>query len=153
MQERCNSIANTLELSSLIIMLWFSPKYPQQIHHSSPLRVGYATPQIARFMGPTWGPSGADKTQVGPMLAPWTLVSGIFSVFNTVHSPYIVCHFSLYNSWYPIAHLYSMGCCSWVQIWSKFYHCNCCVVLCCIMSYITDILSLQNFNLSLQCLL
>ena len=25
-------------------------------------------------MGPTWGPSGADRTQVGPMLAPWTFV-------------------------------------------------------------------------------
>ena len=33
---------------------------------------------IARFMGPTWGPSGADRTQVGPMLAPWTLLSGSF---------------------------------------------------------------------------
>ena len=31
---------------------------------------------IARFMGPTWGPSGADRPQVGPMLAPWTLLSG-----------------------------------------------------------------------------
>ena len=31
---------------------------------------------IARFMGPTWGPSGADRTQVGRMLAPWTLLSG-----------------------------------------------------------------------------
>ena len=31
---------------------------------------------IARFVGPTWGPSGADRTQVGPMLAPWTLLSG-----------------------------------------------------------------------------
>ena len=31
---------------------------------------------IARLMGPTWGPSGADRTQVGPMLAPWTLLSG-----------------------------------------------------------------------------
>ena len=30
---------------------------------------------IARFMGPTWGPSGADRTQVGPMLAQWTLLS------------------------------------------------------------------------------
>ena len=30
---------------------------------------------IARFMGPTWGPSGADRTQVGPMLAPWTWLS------------------------------------------------------------------------------
>ena len=31
---------------------------------------------IARLMGPTWDPSGADMTQVGPMLAPWTLLSG-----------------------------------------------------------------------------
>ena len=30
---------------------------------------------IARFMGPTWGPSGADRTQVGPMLAPLTRLS------------------------------------------------------------------------------
>ena len=30
---------------------------------------------IASFMGPTWGPSVADRTQVGPMLAPWTLPS------------------------------------------------------------------------------
>ena len=33
--------------------------------------------QTAKFMGPTWGPSGADRTQMGPMLAPWTLLSGI----------------------------------------------------------------------------
>ena len=31
---------------------------------------------IARFMGPTCDPSGADRTQVGPMLAPWNLLSG-----------------------------------------------------------------------------
>ena len=36
------------------------------------------TSLIARFMGPTWGPSGADRTQVGPKLAPWTLPSGMF---------------------------------------------------------------------------
>ena len=34
---------------------------------------------IARSMGPTWGPSGANRTQVGPMLAPWTLLSGYVS--------------------------------------------------------------------------
>ena len=33
---------------------------------------------IARFMRPTWGPSGVDKIQVGPMLALWTLLSGCF---------------------------------------------------------------------------
>ena len=32
---------------------------------------------IARFMGPTWGPPGANRTQVGPMMAPWSLLSGL----------------------------------------------------------------------------
>ena len=31
---------------------------------------------IARCMGPSWGPPGDDRTQMGPMLAPWTLLSG-----------------------------------------------------------------------------
>ena len=31
---------------------------------------------IVSLMGPTWGQSGADRTQVGSMLAPWTLLSG-----------------------------------------------------------------------------
>ena len=30
-------------------------------------------------MGPTWGPPGADRTQMGPMLAPWTMLSGTSS--------------------------------------------------------------------------
>ena len=33
--------------------------------------------QIAKFMGPTVGPSGSCRPQMGPMLAPWTLLSGI----------------------------------------------------------------------------
>ena len=33
-------------------------------------------PLIAKFMGPPLGPSGAARTQVGPMLAPWSLLSG-----------------------------------------------------------------------------
>ena len=41
--------------------------------------------QIARFMGPTWGPSGADRTQVGRMVGPWTLVSGYLSSNKTVN--------------------------------------------------------------------
>ena len=34
--------------------------------------------RIARLMGPTWGPYGVVRTQVGPMLSPWTLLSGMF---------------------------------------------------------------------------
>ena len=39
-------------------------------------------PLMAMFMGPTWDPSGADRTQVGPMLAPWTLLSGTICEWN-----------------------------------------------------------------------
>ena len=48
-------------------------------------------PLIAKFMGPTWDPSGADRTQVGPTLAPWTLLSG------TLTGP-IKQHFSLWRN-------------------------------------------------------
>ena len=34
------------------------------------------TTQIAKFMGPTWGPPGSCRPQMGPMLAPWTSLSG-----------------------------------------------------------------------------
>ena len=45
-------------------------------------------PLIARLMGPKWCPSGADRAQVGPMLAPWTLLSGTpyVTLFNTIIS-------------------------------------------------------------------
>ena len=35
--------------------------------------------EIAKFMGPTWGPPGSCGPQMGPMLAPWTLLSGHFN--------------------------------------------------------------------------
>ena len=41
------------------------------IHNSIPS-------QIAKFMGPTWGPPGSCRTQIGPVLAPWTLLSGMY---------------------------------------------------------------------------
>ena len=32
--------------------------------------------QISKLTGPTWGPSGYCRHSMGPMLAPWTLLSG-----------------------------------------------------------------------------
>ena len=32
--------------------------------------------QKAKFMRPTWGPPGSCRPQMGPMLAPWTLLLG-----------------------------------------------------------------------------
>ena len=39
---------------------------------------------IARFMGPTWGPSWVDRTHLGPMLAPWTLLSWIHFICQII---------------------------------------------------------------------
>ena len=33
-----------------------------------------AETEIAKFLGPTWGPPGSYRSQMGPMLAMWTLV-------------------------------------------------------------------------------
>ena len=38
---------------------------------------------IAKYVGPTGGPPGSCRPQMGPMLAPWTLLSGIISVLLT----------------------------------------------------------------------
>ena len=47
--------------------------------------ISYVDSLIVRFMGPTWGPFGADRTRVGPMLAPWTLLSGL--AFESAQKP------------------------------------------------------------------
>ena len=36
--------------------------------------------QIAKFMGPTWGPTGSSRPQIDPMLAPWTWLSEYISI-------------------------------------------------------------------------
>ena len=38
--------------------------------------------QIARSMGPTWGPLGSCRPQVGPILAPWTSLSICISCYT-----------------------------------------------------------------------
>ena len=45
-------------------------KYPKQ-------HVRNIVSLIAKFMEITWGPHSADRNQVAPMLAPWTLLSGM----------------------------------------------------------------------------
>ena len=69
-------------LSLINVFVWLDALQPTTGKEVASIRrvAGYwvdpqATP-IARFMGPTWGPSGSDRTQMGPMLAPWTLLSG-----------------------------------------------------------------------------
>ena len=50
-----------------------------------PIYLPHKGPLIARFMG-TCGPPGADRTQVGPMLAPWNLLSKASNVESVSRS-------------------------------------------------------------------
>ena len=45
-----------------------------------------ALSQVTKLMGPTWGPPGSCWPQMGPMLAPWTLLSGLLSVKDAPRS-------------------------------------------------------------------
>ena len=56
------------------IKCWY--RWPTSSAMSSMIACTAKVALIARFMRPIWGPSGADRTQVGPMLVPWTLLSG-----------------------------------------------------------------------------
>ena len=54
------------------------------------------TSQIARIMGPTWGPPGSCRPQSGPMWAPWTLLSGmVLTLYNSALD-------KLINSVFPV---------------------------------------------------
>ena len=41
--------------------------------------------QIAKFLGSTWGPPGSCRPQMGPMLAPSTLLSGLQLTWKHTH--------------------------------------------------------------------
>ena len=70
----------------------------------------YLSTQIAKFMGPTWGPSGSCRPQMGPMLAPWTLLSGNgwtgMLQLSKVHDDIMSCIFIALThiTWYYIQH-------------------------------------------------
>ena len=44
-----------------------------------PVCLGPKVSQITKFIGPIWGPPGSCRPQIGPMLAPWTFLSGVYS--------------------------------------------------------------------------
>ena len=59
--------------SKYSIYRWFETTWCSLRRHYN-----HITTKIARFMGPTWGPPGSCRPQMGPMLAPWTLSSGYY---------------------------------------------------------------------------
>ena len=79
-----------------------------------------ARSQIAKFMGPTWDPPRSYQPQMGPMLAPWTLLSGVVSILSFCHCRiFTVITWDLYTHiglyiWLPVFRLSAKGTCtSW----------------------------------------
>ena len=70
--------------------------------------------QIAKFMVPTWGPPGSCQPQMGPMLAPWTLLSGIAIIheanLNLVSMMHRVSFVPLPNLFMEITHIVTHVC-------------------------------------------
>ena len=64
----------------------FVLKFDVKPHQSSGNLI--ITSQIAKFMGPTWAPPGPYRPQMSPMLAPWTLLSGMVA-HESVRQRYI----------------------------------------------------------------
>ena len=75
---KISMLNNIIKISSPICCLDFCWKC---FHRSPQMPCGcypqWQISQIAKFMGPTWGPPGSCRPQMGPMLAPWTLLSGM----------------------------------------------------------------------------
>ena len=64
--------------NSTCVRLW---THKRQSIHQGQGQDFWSITLIARFMVPTWGPSGANRTQVSPMLSPWTYL-GSFEYFG-----------------------------------------------------------------------
>ena len=94
-----------------------------------------ATSQTAKFMGPTWGPSGSCRPQMGPMFAPWTLLSGLLFVmqdpgglistslelYTQLWLALFYCYLFLYiNIIYPYSALGHMSKMNWCQTIMKY---------------------------------
>ena len=80
----------------------------------SPFKVNKIT-QIARFMGPIWGPPGSRRPQIGPMLASWTLLSGKVSGEKWKTPIYVLVYCTSHTATIVVFGLQSIG-----RVWLEF---------------------------------
>ena len=105
--EILQELACRLQMYVFVLIIWYdksrSSLYFQSIDDLYTFSILYSPSQIAKVMGPTRGPPGSCRPQMGPMSAPWTLISG----------------FVLYNYFIIISWLWSIapGWCANKQVW------------------------------------
>ena len=99
--------------------------------------VGAVSSLITRFKGLTWGPSGANRTQVGPMMATWTLPSGMLYCTSIDRESIAFFNFSIMDIfnllkylWGPLGHFHiwqvspQQSCSNACQIWTSYLTVN-----------------------------
>ena len=87
-----------------MVLMWFCMKQ----FLTTSFRV---TSQTVRFMGPTWGPPGSCRPQVGPMLAPWSLLSGFIGTEAIIWLPQHDCPSAVTQHWqYELWHHMNLQC-------------------------------------------
>ena len=84
----------------------------------------WITPHITKFMGPTWGPPGCCWPQMGPMLAPWTFLSGYSNIAWSKRG--IAARiWSIYVIWWsraPLVHVMACGLFQCQDIKFRYWH-------------------------------
>ena len=69
---------HVIELLTSLGILWrIQADTSTRKENAENIRCASLTIPVSKVHGAIMGPSGADRTQVGPMLAPWTLLSRI----------------------------------------------------------------------------
>ena len=70
--------------------------------------------QIVKFMGPTWGPPGSCWSQMGPKLAPWTLLSGWALFLQSTHGRHTIAYSSAQDIGPLVRYIYCICTCHFV---------------------------------------
>ena len=65
-----------IEYQFILYLIWRLGTYDFISEFNTGYTIYAVITLLARCMGPTWGPTGAHRTHMGPMWATWTLLSG-----------------------------------------------------------------------------
>ena len=76
--------SHAIFVSDVELFFKYTSLFPCHLEPHLTDKLCFLTTQIAKFVGTTWGPPGSCRPRMGPMLAPWTLLSGYIASFDTI---------------------------------------------------------------------
>ena len=84
-QNNVNSLLKSCDTSNhnLYLVIHWWPQSFRVVVACNKIWPDLIVTQIPKFVGPTWGPPGSCRPQMGLMLVPWTMLSGYLSTRAT----------------------------------------------------------------------